>query len=379
MAWEAPNLLDKIFSQPRFDPTQYNSTGNFLSGFLGGYQQAQDKKYQEEQAQTISDMTGTAEPSQQKPNWLAETIKGAILGKEMQDPLKYQQSVLNNKLLMARGINETLDNRLKSLQLDSDTESKTQIARWQEAYGKNPTDIINSPVPPNPAAAKYVLEAKHAAAQTIAGSTVIQDAINFNKSLAGIDPEDRAMIREMTPNQDGTPSSQQMKVLSIAEEKVRNRQLAAQEEKALTASAPLAAQIRQETALKISGEKNETALKVARTRADATKYAADLRNLITNRPRDASFELFQKKLLAIEHDKSMTAEQQIAKMDELAKQHGVSIANPQQNRPSLLTPNAPVTPPASPAPKQRVRVIGPGGVRGTVEQGDTLPDGWSLE
>ena len=55
-----------------------------------------------------------------------------------------------------------------------------------------------------------------------------------------------------------------------------------------------------------------------------------------------------------------------------------------QSRPATTTatvaPN-PVQPPATVAPKstgKRVKVIGPGGKKGTIEEGDALPAGWNL-
>lgn len=242
MAWQAPNLLGMIFERPQVPDSQVLQ--NFMSGFVGGREQAKQNKNQDALDQmAYGDTAAGVMTPEPKRNWLEETVKGIYLGKQMQDPLKYQQAKLQNQNLAARAIGETLDNRLKQKELDDSLSAKGEITQWMERYD-TPDKRRDAVLPVNPTARKYALDMQHADSQSFIEQGKIIDNISFSKSLAEIDPEDRAMIREMIPNKDGTPSPQQLKVLSIAQQKIQSRLAAAKESAAMTAPSVLAAQIR---------------------------------------------------------------------------------------------------------------------------------------
>lgn len=198
--------------------------------------------------------------------------------KEREFEMQNDPNSLPYKLMASRIQDIQLQNEMAQHQLNDEIESKAVIADYQRK-NSTPIDWINSELPENPKAAAWVLKQKQAASNTLAGMSVIQDNINWNKSYAAIDPEDQSLIDSMKPLDNGRPSPEMRKVMSIAEEKLRMRQSAAAQEKALTAAGPLAAQIRQETALKTAQLNNDARKTLEELKLDAKSSSAIARGL----------------------------------------------------------------------------------------------------
>jgi hypothetical protein len=56
---------------------------------------------------------------------------------------------------------------------------------------------------------------------SLLAKAALKDQRDFAKRLLSLDPEERAQVRSVSPNKDGTPSAMQWRALKLAEERIR--------------------------------------------------------------------------------------------------------------------------------------------------------------
>lgn len=179
---------------------------------------------------------------------------------------------------------------------------------------------------------------------SIAGKAKIADTTDFAKKMSEILPEDRAAIKTMQPNKDGTPSAMQWQALSLAEERANVRR----ENEATVAE--IDAELRGDTVTTTVTDKGVTkTYKPAPIAGQAVMpkeaVLSDGSKIVVN-PKTGAFKFIAKdkkekeftgpQLLAIsKHLKSVDDDDENAKkIDEFLALHAVEQITPKTNAPA---------------------------------------------
>lgn len=226
-------------------------------------------------------------------------------------------------------------------------------------------------------------------AKTIAGKVALADTVEFRKRMSALDPILRAEVNQITPSEDGRITKAQWDSLSLAEQTVAARQQADMARREIEArergmdtriaigpkgvtttyTEPKPEKVEAypiPTEVEIGGQKFLGYKNFALV--PLTQNNMELRTRIKLQT-DKINQLRSKILTGtLSTDEANAAN---AKIDESTKEIEKLFSS---------TPTSPaVNSPSAPSPAKRVRVRGPNGQTGTVIEGESLPQGWSLE